>query len=700
MSSREQNRAWAMTMAVAAVLAYTTGCTDNNSSSTAESTQTTAAISELESESTTTDSEHSESTVATPLSDSEQRVDYDDDDKTSTYDTFDAEITLSGTTADVTGNTNAVSVSDRTVTIQNGGTYRITGTWKDGQLRVTGSEKVKLYFDSVSITNSNGAALSCENEKRTILSLAANTENSLSDGANSNATTDGETAALFTEDKLTINGSGALTVTGNAANGIVCRDDLKIIDGTISVTAANNGMKGKDSIGIYGGTITIDAQNDGLKTTKADDPEQGWIAISGGTLNITAKGDGIQAETDCYIDGGTLNVTTTGEIAVSTSDDQPFGGGGFGGGFDNRQSPFDRQTPPQGGNRPDGAAPMEKPDDATGSQPAETAPAVTTTTTTTNTETTTDTNTTTTAAEDASSKGIKAGNTLTITGGTIQANTTDHCMHSGGAFTCSGGTLELSSSMDIGEHPGCNRGETYILTNADSVRMYKNDRFIKEYDKSGSPYQNLSHGPIIIDDFIGDAIEKQEHMKPAQAAGVKYILNATARYGLSNLPKSVYVTALKLVLFYHMKPSEAVGLYNRYIGDWGGASTSYRFDAVEDGAVVASVKKDAMHEIHLAAEADHMLLTEKQSYDVAAVRIRAEDEHGNVLSFCNDAVTLETEGAIELIGPDLSSLQGGMGGTFVRTTGEEGKGVLIIKMSQAKEQRLFFEIKKQEGERI
>lgn len=274
MSSREQNRAWAMTMAVAAVLAYTTGCTDNNSSSTAESTQTTAAISELESESTTTDSEHSESTVATPLSDSEQRVDYDDDDKTSTYDTFDAEITLSGTTADVTGNTNAVSVSDRTVTIQNGGTYRITGTWKDGQLRVTGSEKVKLYFDGVSITNSNGAALSCENEKRTILSLAANTENFLSDGANSNVTTDGETAALFTEDKLTINGSGALTVTGNAANGIVCRNDLKITDGTISVTAANNGMKGKDSIGICGGTITIDAQNDGLKTTKADDPNR------------------------------------------------------------------------------------------------------------------------------------------------------------------------------------------------------------------------------------------------------------------------------------------------------------------------------------------------------------------------------------------------------------------------------------------
>ena len=30
--------------------------------------------------------------------------------------------------------------------------------------------------------------------------------------------------------------------------------------------------------------------------------------------------------------------------------------------------------------------------------------------------------------------------------------------------------LEISSSMDIGEHPGCNRGTIWIFTNADSVR--------------------------------------------------------------------------------------------------------------------------------------------------------------------------------------------------------------------------------------
>lgn len=83
--------------------------------------------------------------------------------------------------------------------------------------------------------------------------------------------------------------------------------------------------------------------------------------------------------------------------------------------------------------------------------------------------------------------------------------------------------------MDIGEHPGCNRGTIWIFTNADSVRMYKNGRFLKEYTVSDSPYKNLLHGPVAVDDFIGDAIEKEEDFKPAQAKAVKYILNAAAR---------------------------------------------------------------------------------------------------------------------------------------------------------------------------
>ena len=250
--------------------------------------------------------------------------------------------------------------------------------------------------------------------------------------------------------------------------------------------------------------------------------------------------------------------------------------------------------------------------------------------------------------------------------------------------------LELSSSMDIGEHPGCNRGETYIFTNADSVRMYKNDRFIKEYKREDSQWKHLPHGPLVVDDYIGDAIEKGEHFTTAQGKGIKDALNATARYGLSHLPKSVYVTALKMLLLYHMKPTDAVVLYNRYIGDWGGTSTTYRFEAVSDGGVTAELIKKPMTKVVLFARADHTGLQEKSTYDVAAIRIEARDEYGNLLSFFNEPVSFEVSGPVELIGPSVISLEGGMGGTYIKTTGEYGEARLVIRNAQTEPVELHF----------
>lgn len=430
MISKEQNRAWAMTMAVAAVL-LCSGCSENLASSTAQTTATGTTTASSEQESETTMAEETDNVTVMSLTNTEQRVDYDEDDYTSTYATFDAEIQLSGSTADVTGRSDAVQIADHVVTIQEGGTYRISGTWENGQLRVTGSEKVKLYLDGVSITNPNGAAILCENEKRTILSLAAETENILSDGTA--AASAEEPAAIYTEDKLTINGNGTLIVNGVAANGIVCRNDLKITGGTIQVNAANNGIKGKDCIGICGGNITVTAGNDGLKATETDDPERGWIAVSGGMVTVTAEGDGMQAETDCWIDGGELHITTTGEIATSDTEEMPVGGKFDGGQF-------------QGGGRFAGNAPMQ--------QESELPSAEATVHQMANIITDNDDNavaeTDTTEIESASSKGVKAGGMLTITGGTVQVSSTDHCLHSTNSFFCSGGTLQLNSSKAKG----------------------------------------------------------------------------------------------------------------------------------------------------------------------------------------------------------------------------------------------------------
>ena len=252
--------------------------------------------------------------------------------------------------------------------------------------------------------------------------------------------------------------------------------------------------------------------------------------------------------------------------------------------------------------------------------------------------------------------------------------------------------LQITSSMDIGEHPGCNRGNLYILSNADSVRMYKNDRFIKEYRPEMSPYKHLKHGPILIDDFIGDALEKNERFRPKHAKEMADAMNIVARGSLNHIPKRLYPTALKLALLYHIDFAEVTKLYTKYIGDWGGTSTVYRFDALKNGKVIKSVTKEPVNVIRLQAEADHTNLTEHHSYDVALVRIRAVDDHGNVLPFYQEPVRLIAEGDISIIGPDTIALQGGMGGTYVKSTGRSGRGALLLQSQTAGEIRIPFQI--------
>ena len=252
--------------------------------------------------------------------------------------------------------------------------------------------------------------------------------------------------------------------------------------------------------------------------------------------------------------------------------------------------------------------------------------------------------------------------------------------------------LQLSSSMDIGEHPGSNRGKIYILTNLDSVKMYKNGAFIKEYRHEDSPYKNLKHGPILIDDYIGPLLEENEGMKHKQAEDVKSILNAAASCGLYNLPKSIWLKAGKLMLRYGMKMEDAVELYNRYIGDWGGDSKSYVFEGYKDGELVKTIVAGAISDKHLFLEMDHTELHEENTYDVAEVRIRLLDENENVLHYSNDPITLEVDGPVEIIGPHIVGLSGGCTGTYIKTTGKKGACRLIVKTTDGLREVLEFEV--------
>ena len=260
------------------------------------------------------------------------------------------------------------------------------------------------------------------------------------------------------------------------------------------------------------------------------------------------------------------------------------------------------------------------------------------------------------------------------------------------AQSCEETVLQISSSMDIGEHPACNRGDTFIISNADRVRMYKNGRFLKEYDPSTSDYKNLAFGPVRIDDYIGTAIEEDEHWPKKKAQLAKAALNEYSLTGGKITPGLAW-KALRLVLFHGFKVADAVPLYQKYIGDWGGASKEYLFEAIRDGHETVTLKRRAVTGVEIWARASHTVLSEDHTYDVAQIRIRAVDQDGNVLPFADLPVKIETEGPVELIGPELIALRGGMSGTYIRTCGKTGEAVVRLSNPQLGTRELRFEVK-------
>lgn len=236
----------------------------------------------------------------------------------------------------------------------------------------------------------------------------------------------------------------------------------------------------------------------------------------------------------------------------------------------------------------------------------------------------------------------------------------------------------VSSSMDIGEHPAGDIGRVYVFTNADCVRLYKDGVFVREFAPSREEYPALPHPPVIIDDFIGELLITQEGFDEKTAAAVKECLLAVAKFGPSSLPPKILAKFARLMLLKGFKFSDGVELYGKYIGNWGGEATKWRFDAVKDGKLICSVTRSPGQRVHLEVSTSKTQLCEGDTYDAAAVRIRAVDEHGNLAPYWQEPVILKCSGPIMLIGPEIISLKGGSGGCYVKTCGSSGSAELCV----------------------
>lgn len=251
--------------------------------------------------------------------------------------------------------------------------------------------------------------------------------------------------------------------------------------------------------------------------------------------------------------------------------------------------------------------------------------------------------------------------------------------------------LEVSTSMDVGEHPACVRGKNWIFTNADSVKMYYNDIFITEFFPENSPFKNLSHPPLLIDDFVGNRFVEEEGLSESVSRDAKKIVNFVAMNGQIKFPKEYFAVRLRL-FFKGYNADKIRKLYDKYVGNWGGAASVYKFEAVKNGKVVKTVSKGPVKELSLEAVCSTDELKIENSWDASVIRLAVKDQYGNVVPYYMESVSLSASGAIELIGPDVTCFRGGYAGTFVRTTGKKGKGQLTVQTGNLSK-KLFFTVK-------
>ena len=253
--------------------------------------------------------------------------------------------------------------------------------------------------------------------------------------------------------------------------------------------------------------------------------------------------------------------------------------------------------------------------------------------------------------------------------------------------------LEVSSSMDIGEHSGGDLGTVYAFTNCDYIKLYKDNEYIRTFYPDRKLFPNLKHPPVRIDDFIGDLLTKYENISAKDSLRMKSVLRQASKYGM-NLPLGSKLMMGRLMLKYKLSIDDGMRLFGTYVSNWGGQRISFRFEGCKNGQVVKSVVKSTSESTHLEVRPDSRELIEADTYDVTRIVVRALDQNDNLMNYASDAMVVETEGPVEVIGPECIALIGGARAFWIKTSGRSGRALVRIKSEKYGIHEAEFEIKK------
>ena len=236
-------------------------------------------------------------------------------------------VTLTDSSATAKGKYTGYEIDGTDVSITAAGTYVFSGDCDNGSITVKkGVTGVTIVLNGLTLTNDDSAAITLNKTAEASLIAAAGTTNTVADTEGSND----ENAAVKVKSgaSLSIGGTGALTVDGNAKNGIKGAADavITVAEVKLNINAANDGLSCDDELNITGGTLSITAGGDAVKaspdtgdTENPDTTSLGNVTISGGTLTLATGDDGVHADNDLVIGAKGASSTSTPRINITAS---------------------------------------------------------------------------------------------------------------------------------------------------------------------------------------------------------------------------------------------------------------------------------------------------------------------------------------------------------------------------------------------
>lgn len=169
-------------------------------------------------------------------------------------------IKCNGESSEISGN--GIQADGNILKITQAGTYVFSGKMSDGQIQVNADKNDVVHIVLGGLTASSGSSsvIYGIQSKKIVITLAKGQENVLNDASSyvyKSVSENEPNACIFSKDDVSINGEGSLDIYGNYGDGVCSKGDLKIINGTYRITAAQNGLQAETVLQINGGSGSI-----------------------------------------------------------------------------------------------------------------------------------------------------------------------------------------------------------------------------------------------------------------------------------------------------------------------------------------------------------------------------------------------------------------------------------------------------------